>query len=143
VGRAIASRTDINVALLEMAKELGEVGTVPVGPDGGLQDNRVFFEKYATQPIRFVDQGAAGDPHGAMTHLLQDLVVDRALQDAGLKITSPEFREMLRRAEGKAKSGLDMGDAIWRVTYDMEGNEHAINDPNYIGPVLQELLGLH
>ena len=97
---AADQKIDINKALEKMAAKRGKVVTIPEGTP----DNE-FFSKYAGQPAYFVDVAIHPDTsdarvgtHGRMTHLVQDLAVDRALQIRGLKETAPQVRAMLGRA---------------------------------------------
>jgi hypothetical protein len=79
-------------------------------------------------------------PHGALTHFIQDLVVDNALRDAGAGV---RFRKLLDRAEGVVERyspgtktlsefadtdnlvfvdpevRMPVGDYVWRHTYDL------------------------
>jgi hypothetical protein len=106
-----------------------------------------FFEEYAKSGHPLIDQFFKGKEHGELSHLIQDLVLDKAF-GAG---TSTRFRQLLGRAEGRvhfweqgAKSNTvkltpygahsrtkanitflegetDMrtGDYVWRWTYDL------------------------
>lgn len=154
-------RMDINAALEQMARSGGApVRIIP--PKTDLKPKE-FFEQYAGQPSSFVDLPLQKDLHGAMTHLIQDLVVDRALRDAGLSVkSSAQFRGLLGKAEGilsdaeygatktltfvKTKdrkiweTELRTGDYIWRMVYDhTDGTQ--INVPEAIKPLLTKLLG--
>jgi hypothetical protein len=86
---------DINDALVKMAEKTGlKVNEIPetkrYRPDE-------FFAQVASQKAYWVDKPLGEYPHGAMTHLLQDLVVNEAL---GGSHESAEFRELLGKAEG-------------------------------------------
>jgi hypothetical protein len=130
--RAVLSGKDINGALVEMAKESGlEVKTV-----GQVKPSSKFFAENATKPKAIVDKGA-GDDHGIHTHLLQELVVSRALRAAGRNESAAEFRSMLARVKGRMPGGdISLGDLIWRVTYDLEAIDH-INDPETLREALR------
>ena len=90
----------------------------------------------ATNPTIIVDKGA-GDAHGINTHLLQDLVVDRALRAAGRSESAAEFRALLERVKGRMPGGgIPLGDLVWRVTYDVE-HPGQINDPETLREALR------
>jgi hypothetical protein len=163
--RAAKVDGDINTALREMAAEAKGGKVIPISevPAGqGLLHGEVFFEKYVSKESYFVDNALLGDDHGAMTHLLQDLVVDRALKAAGKDMTSAEFRALLGRAEGtlsrdawetlRAKTFLEYpdgfvetelktGDYVWRLTYDLAQDGY-LPMPEMIGRALKKALGL-
>jgi hypothetical protein len=153
---ATTKGTDINGALRMMARRSGVIEEIPAGP---LLRNKDFFERYATKKAYLVDRAAAGD-HGVHTHLLQDLVVDRALAKRGL--SSPEFRAKLRQAEGIVRESrefittdfltfvrtdhgfMQTGDYVWRLTYDLFANsaQHKVhlNQPEVLKPLLDKVL---
>ena len=90
---AAGKAADINDALVKLAERTGyRVRTV-----GEVKAGDSFFTEVATRKEYWIDDALAGEKHGAMTHLLQDLVVDKALGTGG----SVEFRALLGRAEGK------------------------------------------
>jgi hypothetical protein len=69
---------DINDALLKMAEKTG----LPVITIKEVMPADKFFEQVATEGVYWVDErlgDEAGELHGQMTHLLQDLVVNKAL----------------------------------------------------------------
>ncbi|HEX6024507.1 MAG TPA: hypothetical protein VFZ00_21130 [Solirubrobacter sp.] len=147
---------DINAALEQMAAS-GGAPIRYIEAKEGLLDAPVFFEKYAGQNAHFIDLPLQGDRHGAMTHLVQDLVVDRALRRANQNLTSAKFRELLGKAEGKVgvdsfatkstKTFIDKetemrtGDYIWRMVYDNTGAGQ-INRPEELGDQLFLALGI-
>jgi hypothetical protein len=121
-----------------------------------------FFKRYASAEAYFIDLPLATDNHGALTHLIQDLVVDRALACSGSTLRSPQFRGLLGRAEGvvardgqfatnEAMTFLDpplvdapelempVGDYVWRFTYDLILTGH-MPQPENIWPLLRDLL---
>jgi hypothetical protein len=134
--RAVLNGTDINEALVDMAREAGP-GIKKIPTNAGTLPNDVFFDEHVTNPKRIVDKGV-GDVHGVYTHLLQDLVVDRALRAAGRTETGSEFRQLLARAEGRNPNNVGVGDLIWRVTYDAEAPGH-INDPETLRAALDKV----
>jgi hypothetical protein len=151
VRRAKIAGTDINAALVAMAAESGLTVQVIRAAKGEFLPASAFFERYASKPIAMIDEAArGGDPHGSMTHLVQDLVVNRALKAKNL--TSGQFREMLGKAEGtftllaeqvaKGESRIiRIGDYVWRETYDYQGSGQ-MPSPENVWKKLNELLGL-
>ena len=158
--RATKAGTDMETALREMAMESGlPIVQIPAGQ--GLIDPSEFFRRYASAPAYFIDLPLANDAHGALTHLIQDLVVDRAFARAGRSMRSPEFRAMLARAEGEvtldafetsqAKTffgppdlsyqevKMTTGDYVWRFSYDLILGGH-MPQPENIWPALRKLM---
>ena len=129
--RATATGTDINAALMAMAAE----GGVPSVVVTEFLDDAVFFERYATLAARIIDKGA-GPVHGLYTHVLQDLVVDLGLREAGFAETAIQFRGLLRQAEGRDLAGVRAGDLAWRGTYDAQ---RGLNTPEQLCPALAPL----
>ena len=127
---------DRNAALVDMARE-GGPGVKKIQTKAGTLPSDVFFDEHVTNPRRIVDKGV-GDEHGVYTHLLQDLVVDRALRAAGRSETGSEFRQLLARAEGRNRNNISVGDLIWRVTYDAEAPGH-INDPETLRGAIKDV----
>jgi hypothetical protein len=85
--------TDINDALVKMVEATGvKVSTVKRVKLGG-----EFFKEIVSKREAWIDEALATQDHGQMSHLLQDLVVDKALGAGG----SAEFRStLLANAEG-------------------------------------------
>jgi hypothetical protein len=143
--RAIKLDTNISTGLVHVAAENGlPIKVIP--RKAGLLDGDKFFGNYASRRIHFVDKALQDDMHGSMTHILQDLVVDRALKAAGKKMSSGEFRALLGKAEGAFKAGkkaerLKTGDYIWRATYDQVQLGH-LPTPESLSPILNKLLAL-
>jgi hypothetical protein len=132
--RAARDGTDLNAALVSLATE----GGVPVKVTAKFEGNDYFFDEHATFPARIVDPGA-GSNHGAYTHLLQDLMLDKALQRAGRKETAIVYRGLLKQAAGtELHSGMRTGDAVWRATYDVEPFGH-MNTPESLKAALEPL----
>ena len=127
---------DINDALKRMAEKTGlKVNQIPetkrYRPDE-------FFAQIVAEMAYWVDNPLAKDLHGAMTHLLQDLVVNKAL---GGPHESAEFRQLLGKAEGtvdatqfaqlpdgtplpntvfvQGEARMRTGDYVWRFMYDL------------------------
>ena len=96
-----------------------------------------FFEQVASRPERFLDLSAVAkvDPgHGATTHMVQDLVVDRAL--AEFAVSGHQFRVLLGNAVGKEGQ---IGRWFWEdILYDASRED--IVNPNVVWPVLTDVL---
>ena len=146
----------ISAALEEMARS-GGAPIRYIELEEGLLPAPVFFERYASKPGHIVDMALLGDAHLTMTHLIQDLVVDRALRRAGQNLTSVEFRGLLGQAEGTVAEAtyvtkstktfednereMRTGDYIWRMLFDNTGMKE-INRPESIGLELMLALGI-
>jgi hypothetical protein len=146
---------DINAALEEMAR----AGGAPIryiDANEGVMSGQVFFERYAGRPGSFIDQPLLDDNHGAMTHLVQDLVVTRALRRANQNLTSAEFRGLLGQAEGRVnksayqtafdvfgsrEDSMRTGDYVWRMVYD-NTEPGQINRPEDLGKALRAAIGV-
>lgn len=119
-----------------------------------------FYQDYAGTSARFIDYGAreAAPAHGAFTHLIQDLVVDRGLKGVSLK--SASLRELLTAIGGNPNvvyshtyrnllsvisihSDRNVGRMIWEATFDFyEEAPKSILQPEAIYPVLEYLTGV-
>ena len=159
-------KPDLRDALLKLAKQRG-IKSVKVP---GILDLSVFVDRYVTPGLGIIDPGLAIDGqklHGELTHLIQDLVIDKKL-GAG---ASARFRKLLGEAEGRiyrylpggntpskfgaftgpnttfidAETSMKTGDYVWRFTYDLlylSTQKRRMPQPEAIGPVLQKLFGL-
>ena len=110
---------DINEALLTLAKETG----LPVKTIKEVMPADKFFEEVATEGAYWVDErlgDEAGLLHGQMTHLLQDLVVNKALGGPG---ASAEFRQLLKKAVGTIERYVWEGDKLVRSRYEQVPNQ--------------------
>ena len=154
----IAARngTSINSALVEMALATGRP-IVKIPKKAGFLPGDRFFRKYVTKPAYLVDEPSMNTSHRGLIHLLQDLVVDRALARAGRKMTGADFRVMLGKAEGtvarsdygtvKALTFLDdetsmpTGDYVWRFSYDLS-QPGQMPTPEWVATVLGQAVGL-
>jgi hypothetical protein len=156
---AYIADTSIEAVLITMAERSTGRATVWIPRnqrDELLKNPAKFFELYASQAASFVDMPLLGDPHGGITHLLQDLVVDRAFADAKLEMTSAQFRALLAKAEGTVEpdpNGLTVstggtgklrtGDYVWQLTYDLYRDEHDhLPQPEAIGDKLKPIFKL-
>jgi hypothetical protein len=142
---------DFRKALLELAER--RLGTPLKMPNRVFQGDE-FFQQYVKGGRPLIDTYFQGKAHGDLSHLLQDLVLDKAF-GAG---KSAEFRQLLGRAEGKvhvweqaaksntvkltpfgqhSRSGanttflegeteMSTGDYVWRWTYDLLYNKDAM-----------------
>jgi hypothetical protein len=153
--------SDVNAALREMASAGGRPPRV-LPEHVGVMKSKAFFADVASQGETWVDDPLLFDPHGAFTHLLQDLVVDRALARAGANLRSTGFRELLGQAEGTVveaegfattanttfiknakefETDMKTGDYVWRFTYDILQDGH-INKPEDLKVRMQLVLGM-
>jgi hypothetical protein len=84
-------------------------------------------------------------------------VLTRGFKAAGIKLTGPQFRELLGKAEGsfKAPSGapipealwgteMRVGDYVWQVTFDLfYEKEPSLPQPEVVGQDLHDLLKIN
>jgi hypothetical protein len=150
--RAVANNSDIVAELKAMARESGMtvVETPPV-----IVDPATFYPDFAAQNIAIVDKAFTLGEHGEMMHLIQDLVVDRALNTAVFRIpnmpaTSGTFRLWLQDLEtvvkfpdvltgGRPMIDIKLGETVWRSTYDLLDKAH-LPTPEATMPKLREAL---
>jgi hypothetical protein len=92
-----------------------------------------FFDQYVKAGVRFYDLNI-DDVHGYTTHLIQDLVVDRALSAAKIPLRAEEFRALLGDVVGQQNLGV----RIWIALYDAAYGQ--INQPEALMPALQSVL---
>jgi Domain of unknown function (DUF4157) len=122
----------------------------------GILESGKFFDEYASQAVSIHDLPFKGDPnepvppegyHGSVTHIVQDLVINRARVGR----TSYGFRQLLAKADRKIAivnpaSGLPevvtVGDYVWRTTYDLYEKGH-LPMPEMSGTVLKQFLKVH
>jgi hypothetical protein len=150
---ALRADRDMNAVLKEMAESGGVKTTVLKHERGVLKDDE-FVKDVATQPESFVDNPFVNKDHGAMTHLVQDIVVTRAFKRAGIGKSSAEFRAMIGQALGETDPMLlkdfaraaqltngqvsRTSEILWRYTYDSLTFD--VNTPEVLGPIFRELL---
>jgi len=150
---ALRADRDMNSILHEMAEAQGGKTRVIKHERGTLTDEE-FVKDVATQPEHIVDNPFVNKDHGAMTHLVQDLVLTRAFKRAGINKTASEFRQMIGAAVGETEPELlrsfqqfkqltgertaTTSEVLWRYTYDSGAWE--ANQPEVLGPIFQELL---
>jgi hypothetical protein len=138
--RSTANNTNLTTELLAMAKESG---LTVKETQKAVEDADVFYKQYASEAVAIHDVHLPVDKaHGQMTHIIQDLVVDKGLRaaaEAGSKLpkSSGEFRTLLktlvtdvkfpdRLANEFSPPMIDMtlGEAVWRGTYDLLDRKH-------------------
>ncbi len=138
IARAKAIGGDFNASFPKALREMAAETHVVVDLPNELAQADIFFEQYAGRNISMVDPYFAGGQHGAMMHLIQDLVVTRALGRAAgeglaVPLTSGQLRELFgalnqtiefpdQLAKGIEKQ-MSLGEAAWRSTYDLFGEE--------------------
>ncbi|WP_189330748.1 hypothetical protein [Actinoplanes ianthinogenes] len=109
-----------------------------------------YFTLVAGENYRYLDVSALVIPamdawtHGASTHLLQELIVDRALAMHGLDLTATDLRRRLPGIPGSPSqvAGLETkpsGQWIWEEVWDILKREPS--NPNYLNPVLRPFTG--
>jgi hypothetical protein len=126
--------TDINEALKQMAEKTGlAVNEIPETKQYRPDE---FFAQVATQKAYWVDKPLGQFPHGAMTHLLQDLVVNEAL---GGPDKSAEFRELLGKAEGTVERYVRRGGQLVPSKFAELPNTIFVDEVNQAGDVVPEV----
>lgn len=98
-----------------------------------------FFQNVVVSGNRFLDLSAVtlGEgEHGAITHLVQDLAVDRVLAGTGLR--AEQFRALLAHALGN--EGRALGPVLWDALYDAFMGR--INQPEVLYPAMRSVLDL-
>jgi hypothetical protein len=160
--RAARDSTDIETALRQMAAETG-LPTQVIPQSSGFLNPAEFFRRYASAEAYFIDLPLANGYHGSLTHLVQDLVVDRALSRAGESMRSPQFRGLFAGTEGTVtraefetseattflnadlpaipvdETEMPVGEYVWRFTYDLILDGH-MPQPENIWPILKDIL---
>jgi hypothetical protein len=105
---------------------------------GGLLTDEEFMKHLIGSGQMFIDRAALeltpGGPHGAPTHFLQDLVVDRKLRQQGS--SAVEFRNLLMRINSLPGGP---GTNIWLSTYDTYAG---VGRPENLWPPFRDLLGI-
>jgi hypothetical protein len=120
---------------------------------GGLLTDEDFINELIGSGQMFIDRPAlfqapvkgGKGAHGALSHFVQDLVADPALQPYG--ITSVEYRVLLKRismlpgGRGPTWGQYEFaGTDIWMKTYDALDN--GVGQPESFWPPLRDLLGI-
>jgi len=72
--------------------------------------------------------------------MIQDLVVDRAFQQAGLSLDAEQFRGMMGRVHGSVPGrAADLKTLLWNTLYDAD--EGYFTSPDTVTPLLREVFG--
>jgi hypothetical protein len=136
--RRVAPMSYNDAAVRLSARAVGgrveDIATIPSGLRLGGDE---FFQRYAGTGQRFLDHDAPLD-HGATTHLIQDLVIDRAFQEAGIGMRAEQFRALLPQVTGTG-GNVPLGDAVWRILWDSETGG-LINRPEDLIQALRQVL---
>ncbi len=148
---------DINDALADLAARDGApIVTIP--RELGVMDPDEFFRRFVAVRAHVVDIAAlkGADVHGVMPHMIQDLVINKALARAGRGETSADFKELLGQCRGDVAADaykdqlnnytfsaekVAVGDFIWQLTYDLTEANH-VNVPEEFRPLLGKLFGV-
>lgn len=128
---------DINAAL----KALAEASGLKVAEVDAIKSGGAFFRDVVSKREYWLDPALGGQDHGEFTHLLQDLVVDRALGGPG---KSAEFRsELLAKATGtieRYEKGGGKMPSRWLLDDDgnLLNNSLFVDTKNTSGQVISE-----
>jgi hypothetical protein len=137
-------------ALLDLSERAGGRPVTLLGGATQFKTDNDFFARVAGRGYRFLDASALllGDEawtHGAATHLLQDLVVDRKLAAEGLSMSSTDLRRRLPGipgdltfTAGSAPGTKPSGQWIWEGLWD--DLEVEPSNPNHLNPLLRPLI---
>ncbi len=132
------------LAAKEMSEETGaRLATIPT--DADILPTNVFFKDYVAGGVRFYDLGA-GEEHGALSHMIQDLVVDRVLARVSPGLQADQFRALLAKVTGtKAgyrppgfKTDVPLGALVWGELYDAFNKQ--INQPEWLIKALRKVI---
>ena len=128
-----AAATRYGDAALQLASRRG--APVRVLEPGAPYDAQRFFDEVVTSGDRFLDNNilASQPDHGATTHLIQDLAVDRALEGTGVR--AEELRALLADAVGD--NGRQIGDELWFNIFDADTGFLAINQPEVMWAIMR------
>ena len=150
---ALANNLTIEEGIMILARKEGlTIKAVP--RQEGVLGGGSFFEEYASKGVSIHDlpfKGAPNAPmsggyHGSVTHIVQDLVINRARVGR----TSYAFRKTLGAADRKITivnlerkpEVITIGDYVWRSTYDLFARGH-LPMPEMSGAVLKQFLKVH
>ncbi len=94
-----------------------------------------FFNEVVISGDRFLDLNilASQPDHGAITHLIDDLVIDRALEGTG--VSAEELRALLADAVGTG--GTPIGDELWFHIFDADTGLRGINQPEVMWAIMR------
>ncbi|CAM3642720.1 hypothetical protein KIPE111705_18400 [Kibdelosporangium persicum] len=96
-----------------------------------------FYDQVVLTGDRFLDLAVLklSPAHGASTHMIQDLVVDRVLRGSGMR--AEQLRALFSGAQGTG--GRPIGNDIWMTVYDsLTGG---LNEPEVVYPIMARGLG--
>ena len=147
---SIADERQIPVKLLWASREGKKVAMTDRAGRGRkfkpkeLQTGYVLTETAFTKEVVgseawVIDESALqfGKDHGAITHIIQDLVVDRVLER--YKLTAIEFRTILKHLDVE---GGRRGSKIWLETYDIVTPETTLSRPEIMWSAIREVIGI-
>jgi hypothetical protein len=150
---ALANNLTIEEGIILLARKEGLTIKAVPRQEGILQGGS-FFGDYAKQPVSIhdipfkgdINTKIAGGYHGSVTHIVQDLVINRARVGR----TSYAFRKTLGAADREItivnlageQEVLTVGDYVWRSTYDLFERGH-LPMPEMSGAVLKQFLKVH
>lgn len=123
-------------AAMVLARRRG--APVIVLPRGApVMNGQEFFDNVVVSGNRFLDENVLDigqGEHGAITHMLQDMAVDRALSGTGLR--AEQYRALLSQAIGN--DGAVVGDMLWQALYDDFGGR--MNMPEVLYPAVRSVI---
>ncbi len=96
-----------------------------------------FFGPQVPFGSRFLDLGA---PHGASAHMVQDLVIDRALQQAGESADAEALRRMMGGVQGSYRTA-ELRNLLWNALYDANESQGRLNAPEKVDELLKTVFG--
>ncbi|OXM61139.1 hypothetical protein CF165_39470 [Amycolatopsis vastitatis] len=107
---------------------------VVVLPRGTSFSPDAFYNDVVLQGNRFLDLSVLdiSPEHGATTHMIQDLVVDRALHGTGMR--SEQLRALFSGATDS--SGRNIGNDLWIEIFDSFQN--GLNQPEVVYPIMRD-----
>jgi hypothetical protein len=148
---AITSR--YSQAVWNLAERRGQAATLIPRPNPIAvvpNPSAPFAQEGAVAPFgrRFLDlgvgsaqpgRGSAIGGHGYTSHLLQDLVVDRAFQQRGRYIDAERFRRLLGGLRTtQAPRGAELRILLWNALYD---SQHGLNEPERVAALALRVFG--
>ncbi|MFD1049315.1 hypothetical protein ACFQ1S_29140, partial [Kibdelosporangium lantanae] len=107
---------------------------VVVLPRGTSFSPDAFYNDVVLQGNRFLDLSVLdiSPEHGATTHMIQDLVVDRVLHGTGMR--SEQLRALFSGATDS--SGRNIGNDLWIEIFDSFQN--GLNQPEVVYPIMRD-----
>jgi hypothetical protein len=120
-------------AIWNLSRKKAASQIVVVGPE------TEFFGAQAPFGGRFYDLGVSGE-HGFSAHMAQDLVIDRALQQAGETADAEALRRMLGGVKGTYR-GAELRKLLWNALYDANESQGRMNAPERVTELLRSAFG--